>query len=117
MEYKPWLIFLVLSLAVVAESSSLHDATNWGLTKYGSTAGSCNSEVGVCIGEGNEMLMSSLHARHLAQQKYISYGALKANGVPCGRRGQSYYNCQMRQQANPYRRGCSIITHCARITD
>ncbi|KAG2723053.1 hypothetical protein I3760_02G155100 [Carya illinoinensis] len=116
MEYKPWLIFLVLALAVVAESSSLHDATRWGLTRVG-TAGSCNSEVGVCIGEENESLMASLHARHLAQRKYISYGALRANAVPCGRRGQSYYNCQNRQTANPYRRGCSAITHCARITD
>ncbi|KAG2683780.1 hypothetical protein I3843_10G050000 [Carya illinoinensis] len=109
MEYKPWLIFLLLALAVVAESSST-------INKVGT--GSCNGAVGDCIGKENEMLMDSHHGRDLAQRrKYISYGALKANSVPCGRRGNSYYNCQKRKRANPYKRSCNVITHCARITD
>ncbi|KAB1221953.1 Protein RALF-like 4 [Morella rubra] len=116
MEYKPWLIFLLLALAAVAESSSLHEATNWGITQIGTT-GSCSGAVGECIGEENEMLMDSHPSRHLARQRYISYGALRANSIPCGRRGNSYYNCQRRRRANPYRRSCSAITHCARITD
>ncbi|XP_018852452.1 protein RALF-like 19 [Juglans regia] len=116
MEYKPWLIFLLLALAVVAESSTFHAPDGWGINKVGT--GSCNGVVGDCIGEENEMLMDSHHGRDLAQRKkYISYGALKANSVPCGRRGNSYYNCQKRKRANPYKRSCNAITHCARITD
>lgn len=116
MEFKPWLVFLLLALAVVAESASLHEATNWGLTKIGTDSCSSGGSVGDCIGEDAELLMDSHHSRHLAQHKYISYAALRANSIPCSRRGHSYYNCQKRQQANPYRRGCSRITHCARIT-
>ncbi|KAK9989236.1 hypothetical protein SO802_029475 [Lithocarpus litseifolius] len=114
MEVKPWLIILLLAFVVVVESSPyFHDVSSWGLTKYGS----CDGAVGDCIGEENEMLMDSHPSRILrGRKRYISYGALRANSVPCGRRGHSYYNCQRRQRANPYRRGCNIITHCARIT-
>nr|CAD1843210.1 unnamed protein product [Ananas comosus var. bracteatus] len=45
--------------------------------------------------------------------RFISYGALTKNRVPCSQRGHSYYNCRRRRRANPYRRGCSVITHCA----
>ncbi|KAL2925286.1 Protein RALF-like 34 [Bienertia sinuspersici] len=49
---------------------------------------------------------------------YISYGALKANRVPCPpRSGRSYYthNCfNTRAPANPYFRGCSCIARCRR---
>ncbi len=45
---------------------------------------------------------------------YISYGALGKNNVPCSKRGLSYYNCQPGAQANPYTRGCSVISRCAR---
>lgn len=74
--------------------------------------------VGDLIGDDNEMLMDSeINRRTLAgNQRYISYGALNANQVPCGRRGNSYYNCQQRGKANPYRRGCTKVTHCARDT-
>ncbi|WOH08428.1 hypothetical protein DCAR_0727869 [Daucus carota subsp. sativus] len=44
--------------------------------------------------------------------KYISYGALDKNTVPCSKRGASYYNCQAGAQANPYSRGCKAITRC-----
>ncbi|KAM3299451.1 hypothetical protein ACQJBY_040772 [Aegilops geniculata] len=47
--------------------------------------------------------------------RYISYAALRADAIPCDKRGQSYYtNCGSMQQANPYTRGCSAITRCAR---
>lgn len=52
--------------------------------------------------------------RRLAGRSYISYGALRKNNVPCSRRGQSYYNCQRSGRANPYRRGCTVATRCAR---
>ncbi|KAJ3681896.1 hypothetical protein LUZ60_014469 [Juncus effusus] len=47
--------------------------------------------------------------------RYISYDALKKDRVPCNRRGNSYYNCMRTTRANPYRRGCSIITRCKKI--
>ncbi|CBI39521.3 unnamed protein product, partial [Vitis vinifera] len=55
---------------------------------------------------------SEINRRILATSKYISYGALQRNSVPCSRRGASYYNCQPGAQANPYNRGCSTITRC-----
>ena len=45
---------------------------------------------------------------------YISYGALGKNGVNCSKRGTSYYNCRPGAQANPYTRGCSVASRCAR---
>ncbi|GAY35640.1 hypothetical protein CUMW_278640 [Citrus unshiu] len=49
---------------------------------------------------------------------FISYGALRANSVPCNRRGTSYYNCNHGGgPVNPYRRGCSAITNCERVTN
>lgn len=44
--------------------------------------------------------------------KYISYGVVQRNSIPCSRRGPSYYNCRTGAQANPYNRGCSGITKC-----
>jgi Rapid ALkalinization Factor (RALF) len=79
----------------------------------------CNGKLGDCDGDAYEEVGTDLEAavrRGLAWRKrYISYDALKKNRVPCNRRGQSYYNCQRGRQANPYRRGCSFITKCARI--
>jgi hypothetical protein len=47
--------------------------------------------------------------------RYISYAALRADQIPCNKRGQSYYqNCGSMKQVNPYTRGCSAITRCAR---
>ncbi|XVF38719.1 hypothetical protein REPUB_Repub20aG0126100 [Reevesia pubescens] len=57
---------------------------------------------------------SEISRRILATSRYISYGALRRNTVPCSRRGASYYNCQPGAQANPYSRGCSRITRCRR---
>lgn len=100
MESKIGLIFLllVLTLTIVTEASE-------------NLSGLVNNANSVLIEDDTEILMSS-KGRH----RYISYGALRPNQIPCGRRGQSYYACNRRQQANPYRRGCNRITHCARNT-
>jgi|APAra0007618328_1042625.scaffolds.fasta_scaffold32894_1 hypothetical protein len=65
------------------------------------------------MGEEFEM-DSEINRRILATRRYISYGALRRNTIPCSRRGASYYNCRRGAQANPYSRGCSAITRCRR---
>ncbi|CAM0880273.1 unnamed protein product [Alopecurus aequalis] len=84
----------------------------------------CDGAVGECgVDEDEEMGMGGVGAgealrRSLVRQptaKYISYAALRADQIPCNKRGQSYYtNCATMKQANPYTRGCSAITRCAR---
>ncbi|CAL0300900.1 unnamed protein product [Lupinus luteus] len=108
MDSKPWLIFVLLALAlmVAAEASTMHE--------FGRTV--MNEGDIDLITDDNEFLMSSETARRTlrGRRRYIGYNALRANKVPCGRRGRSYYNCQQRGRANPYRRGCTAVTHCAR---
>ncbi|XP_004308256.1 PREDICTED: protein RALF-like 19 [Fragaria vesca subsp. vesca] len=112
MDFKSCLVVLLLALAMVAavESSPIHDAA-WGLRHN-------HDDVGDLIGEDNEMLLDSeVGRRQLAgRPRFISYGALKRNHVPCGQPGAAYYNCnrQNSQAANVYRRGCSVATRCAR---
>jgi hypothetical protein len=83
----------------------------------------CDGAVGECgVDEDEEMgtgggageaLRRSLARKPTA--KYISYAALRADQIPCNKRGQSYYqNCGSMKQVNPYTRGCSAITRCAR---
>ncbi|KAM3329145.1 hypothetical protein ACQJBY_026303 [Aegilops geniculata] len=84
----------------------------------------CDGAVGECgvdedeeMGKGaygtGEALRRSLARKPTA--RYISYAALRADQVPCNKRDKSYYtNCGSMQQANPYTRGCSAITRCAR---
>ncbi|XP_040375861.1 protein RALF-like 19 [Oryza brachyantha] len=91
---------------------------------------SCDGAIGECdvddeedveelalLGAGasaGEAMRRSLAARR-PTNRYVSYAALDANKVPCNKRGQSYYqNCASQKPANPYRRGCSAITRCAR---
>ncbi|XP_074576041.1 rapid alkalinization factor-like [Curcuma longa] len=79
----------------------------------------CEAGVGECVGdeeEEGEMESDSVRRVLAANRgRYISYDALKRDRVPCDRRGQSYYNCSRQRQANPYRRGCTVITRCARM--
>ncbi|CAL0313907.1 unnamed protein product [Lupinus luteus] len=72
--------------------------------------------IGDLIGDDNEELLDSEANRRTlrGRRRYIGYNSLRANQVPCGSRGRSYYNCQQRGRANPYRRGCTAVTHCAR---
>ncbi|OMO53662.1 Rapid ALkalinization Factor [Corchorus capsularis] len=83
----------------------------------------CRGSIAECLmlnGEGSsdfdeEFAMGTeINRRILATSRYISYGALRRNTVPCSRRGASYYNCRPGAQANPYSRGCSKITRCRR---
>ncbi|KAI4317594.1 hypothetical protein L6164_025455 [Bauhinia variegata] len=82
----------------------------------------CRGSIAECLlsGDDSELFGSEFamdsesHRRILATNRYISYGALRRNTVPCSRRGASYYNCRPGAQANPYRRGCSAITRCRR---
>ncbi|TMW91776.1 hypothetical protein EJD97_013907 [Solanum chilense] len=77
----------------------------------------CNGGVvGNCIDEEEEMMMESDVSRRVlgGRNGYVSYGAMSRNNVPCNVRGASYYNCHANQQVNPYRRGCTQITRCAR---
>lgn len=63
-----------------------------------------------------EPMMESESSRRVLMmgKKYISYDTLKRDLVPCGTPGASYYNCKGKGVANPYNRGCEIITRCAR---
>ncbi|XVE89646.1 hypothetical protein DITRI_Ditri20bG0012500 [Diplodiscus trichospermus] len=72
----------------------------------------CKGSIAECLAGEEFELDSEISRRILATTKYISYGALQRNTVPCSRRGASYYNCQPGAQANPYSRGCSRITRC-----
>jgi len=119
MEVKLSLVFLLLALAMVADkANSFPDSTWGGVSHFNHVVVGGAGAIGDFIGDDNEMLLDSEASRRsLARgRSYIGYDALKANQVPCGRRGHSYYNCQKRQRANPYKRGCSAITHCARYT-
>ncbi|KAF7834497.1 protein RALF-like 33 [Senna tora] len=82
----------------------------------------CRGSIAECLLSGDESdlfgsefeMDSESNRRILASRRYISYGALRRNTVPCSRRGASYYNCRPGAQANPYSRGCSAITRCRR---
>ncbi|CAI9290420.1 unnamed protein product [Lactuca saligna] len=66
----------------------------------------------------DEMMMESEASRRLLLmgRRYISYETLRRDVIPCGTPGASYYNCKGNGNgvANPYNRGCEIITMCAR---
>ncbi|WOL04183.1 rapid alkalinization factor-like [Canna indica] len=63
-----------------------------------------------------EMEMNSEENRRLlwaaTKSKYISYGALRRDVVPCTKPGVPYYNCHSFPTASPYSRGCQIISGC-----
>ncbi|KAJ4967941.1 hypothetical protein NE237_014642 [Protea cynaroides] len=112
---KPGGLFLVvvIFIATFVISSSKVDAGGdfqFGWIPMGST---CDGSIADCE-SGNEFEMDTeINKRILASSsRYISYGALRRDSVPCSRRGASYYNCKKGAQANPYTRGCSHITRC-----
>ncbi|GMI79797.1 hypothetical protein HRI_001649000 [Hibiscus trionum] len=112
---------LIFFLALSAESSSSDAAMNWSRTMFqnmvryrsGSATQACDGLSGECKNEWD----SEMNRRSLAGRRYISYRALRQNAVPCNQRGRSYYNCGAAGKVNPYTRGCSVITRCARFTD
>ncbi|KAL9679153.1 hypothetical protein QQ045_017009 [Rhodiola kirilowii] len=112
------LVLLLLALAMVVESSPNYSFDQFGVARL-AAMGDGGLKVGDLISYDEEKMMTSESERRILAQakKYISYGALKKNSVPCNKRGRSYYNCNSRQKANPYRRGCSKITNCHRYTN
>ncbi|KAK7292276.1 hypothetical protein RIF29_08054 [Crotalaria pallida] len=114
--------FFLLSaiLAVHVSSSTGNQLSSFFLLPAAVVKSDCRGSIAECsllTGEDDdtEFLMESESSRRiLAGTRYISYGALRRNTVPCSRRGASYYNCRTGAQANPYRRGCSAITRCRR---
>ncbi|PAN32792.1 hypothetical protein GQ55_5G518400 [Panicum hallii var. hallii] len=128
------LVLVALLVAAVAAAACLAVPASAGVPDMGGldalAAGKkqCSGAVGECgVDEAEELGLSGGGAgealrRTLAQRqptnRYISYAALRADQVPCNQRGRSYYsNCGSQKAANPYRRGCSVITRCARNTN
>ncbi|KAJ6314967.1 hypothetical protein OIU78_018449 [Salix suchowensis] len=68
--------------------------------------GGCSEKIGECFEEPE--MESEISGRVLLmQKKYISYGTLRRDLVPCDKPGASYYDCNARQ-AHRYSRGCEI---------
>ncbi|EOA21814.1 hypothetical protein CARUB_v10002279mg [Capsella rubella] len=108
-------VVLVISMIVIVsvEAGGYEDVL--GFVVRTRTSSDCKGSIADCIAEEEEFeLDSEISRRILASKKYVSYGAMRKNNVPCSRRGASYYNCKRGAQANPYRRGCSQITRCRR---
>ncbi|GAB4835802.1 hypothetical protein Ancab_000718 [Ancistrocladus abbreviatus] len=96
------------SLITVDASGGFETQIGWFPTRSG-----CKGSVAECLVDDEEFdLDLGISRRILATTKYISYGALNKNTVPCSRRGGSYYNCKPGASANPYSRGCSTIARC-----
>lgn len=113
-----FIVAVVLTLSAHATASSPLEFA--AVMPY--SASQCRGTIAECLagGEGDgewelgeELAMDSeTNRRILAGRRYISYGALRRNTVPCSRRGASYYNCRAGAAANPYSRGCNRITRC-----
>lgn len=72
----------------------------------------CSQTIGECLTETE--MDSETNRRVLAmQKKFISYETLRRDMTPCANPGAPYYNCHS-GVANPYNRGCEVITRCAR---
>ncbi|KAF3634499.1 rapid alkalinization factor [Capsicum chacoense] len=112
-----FVVMTVLVSSPAAEASGVHQLGYFPLTVSSSSSPICDGSIGECLaeeGSDEEFSVDSESTRRMLayRRRYISYGALSRNRVPCSRRGASYYNCRPGAQANPYRRGCSAITRC-----
>ncbi|XP_043708299.1 protein RALF-like 33 [Telopea speciosissima] len=111
-KYASLLFLVAIFIATLVISSSKVDASSDYQLGWIPERSTCDGSIGECL-EGEEFEMDTeINRRILAAARYISYGALQRNSVPCSRRGASYYNCRRGAQANPYSRGCSRITRC-----
>ncbi|AQK84711.1 Protein RALF-like 33 [Zea mays] len=120
------LVALAACLLYCSASSATLAYAGAAPTDLGALRPTCDGTLGQCaVGSDEEQEVGGSDAflrRALAQRqptnRYISYAALRADQVPCNQRGRSYYsNCASQKPANPYRRGCSAITRCARNTN
>ncbi|XP_044487087.1 protein RALF-like 33 [Mangifera indica] len=111
---------IILAVYVATSSASAMDVNAGLQLGFIPVKPECTGSIGECMTVGEEDfdlefdMDTEINRRILAARRYISYGALRANTVPCSRRGASYYNCRAGGQANPYSRGCSAITRCRR---
>ncbi|PWA97250.1 Rapid ALkalinization Factor [Artemisia annua] len=115
MAKRLWLIAAIFAITVPCLPTSMStlfpSQTQW--TVLGRSPAMSRQLVGDTIDMREEMMMESESARRvLAGRGYISYDAMQKNNVPCNQRGKSYYDCNSRGQANPYSRGCNVITRC-----
>ncbi|KAJ4968374.1 hypothetical protein NE237_015075 [Protea cynaroides] len=108
-------LFLVVTIfiATFVISSSKVDAGGDNQLGWIPSGSTCDGLIGECE-SGNEFEMDTeINRRFLADgDRYISYGAMRRDSIPCSKRGASYYNCKGGGEANPYTRGCSRITRC-----
>ncbi|KAB2623094.1 protein RALF-like 24 [Pyrus ussuriensis x Pyrus communis] len=113
---KPTLIFYVALLLIHTHFPICNGVSLKGSGIEAAMAGrsGCSEKLGECMTEP-EMESESSRRILAMQTKYISYGTLKRDSVPCGTPGASYYNCHA-VAANPYNRGCEVITGCARVS-
>ncbi|CAI9118791.1 OLC1v1020401C1 [Oldenlandia corymbosa var. corymbosa] len=123
-------IMLMSSPAVDGQTGAAHDLVGFYFPATSTVSGgsTCNGggSIEEClmnqeeemddidIGEDGLPEMESESSRRSLyyRRRYISYGALFRDRVPCSRRGYSYYNCRPGRHVNPYVRGCSAITRC-----
>ncbi|GMJ01324.1 ralf-like 33 [Hibiscus trionum] len=76
-------------------------------------SGSCRGSTAECMANNvDDEFEFNRRVLQTASTKYIGYGALQRDTVPCSKRGASYYNCRPGAEANPYNRGCTTITRC-----
>ncbi|KAI4369562.1 hypothetical protein MLD38_017988 [Melastoma candidum] len=112
-------VVVVLAIHVSHTSADLDEKANMaslfalGISSLGPGCKGSFAESPVIGREEEELVMDSeINRRILAVTRYMSYGALRRNVVPCSRRGASYSNCHIGARVNPYVRGCSRITRC-----
>ncbi|KAL1345896.1 hypothetical protein HN51_019570 [Arachis hypogaea] len=121
------LLIFFLAMAIISSKSSSSDSYTLSLINgveelLTETAPEiCNGLLGEChqnYNQDDDISRRTRRGRNIGEKaRYISYDALKKDKAPCKRRGRSYYGCGRPGKANPYRRGCSAITHCARTID
>ncbi|XP_057747071.1 protein RALF-like 24 [Arachis stenosperma] len=109
---SPVLLSICYGLSVVDLNLLKHSDKSGVITKR-----VCTKSIVECLEEETEMDSESnrrlMQQQQQQQHRYISYETLKRDMVPCDRAGSSYYSCKARE-ANPYNRGCEVITACAR---
>ncbi|PKA65351.1 Rapid alkalinization factor [Apostasia shenzhenica] len=119
---SPFLLLLLLLLRAAAAAASstaaspelavadAHRATEL-LARAPSGSGliPCDRMEGNCVGGGGGG--EDEKAAEAAGRRFISYAALMKERVLCSRFRNSD-NCGVHQKANPYSRGCSVITRC-----
>ncbi|CAK9329011.1 unnamed protein product [Citrullus colocynthis] len=112
---KLCLFLLLIAAATIPLALAFPDdwARAYGAPDYAYWA----SSTPAAMEDNRRLLFQYGFAYKYPRNKYLSYDALRKNNIPCGRRGTSYYDCRKRRKANPYRRGCTAITGCARFTD